>query len=402
MKGIIVGLDIGTTTVQAVVAQKTKTQIMPQVIGWSSVESRGLRRGAVIDIEEAASAIREAFDKALSHAGVKTDEAFVSIGSSQISVRPSRGVIIVSRADKEISQEDISRALGAAQALPVNPNREIIHVLPRQFSVDNEVGIKDPLGMSGVRLEVDALILDCPTQALKNLRKAVSLAGIKLKEIVASPLASARAVLSRRQKELGTLVLDIGGGTCGMVIFEEGDILHTHLLPLGSSHVTHDLALGLRTSVDVAEEVKKHHGSALIETVSSRDVVDLNKLGGESSVARKEIAMICEARFTEIFEMAQKELKRIDRAGMLPGGVVLVGGGSKLPRLVKLAKKELGLPAQLGIAQEIMGPEELTHDQMWAAAFGLVLWGSDDTIVERVSSGRSWQNFVNWLQNFIP
>lgn len=399
---IIVSLDIGTTTIQAVVAQKNKTQIAPQVIGWSLVESRGLRRGAVVDIEEAALVIREAFDKALSHAGVKSDEAFVSIGASQISVRPSKGIVIVSRADKEITQEDISRALSAAQALPMNPNREIIHILPRHFSVDGEGGIKDPIGMSGVRLEVDALVIDCPISALKNLRKAVNLAGVKIREMVAAPLAAARAVLSRRQKELGTLVMDIGGGTTGMVVFEEGDILHTNVLPIGASHVTHDLALGLRTSVDIAEQTKRRHGSALAEVVSRRDIIDLTKLGGECSVPRREIAMICEARLSEIFELTQKELKRIDRAGMLPGGIILTGGGAKMPRLVKLAKSSLGLPAQLGVIQEILGPEELLQDSSWATAFGLILWGSDESVVQTVSSQSAWQNFINWLQNFIP
>lgn len=403
MKGnVIVGLDIGTTTIQAVVAQKSKTQVQPQIIGWSVVETRGLRKGVVVDIEEAASSIREVFDKALSHAGVKADEAFVSIGVGQMVVRPSRGVVIVSRADKEITRDDISRALSAAQAMPLNPNREIVHILPRQFSVDNEEGIKDPLGMSGVRLEVDALIIDFPMIALRNLRKAVSLSGIKLRELVASPLASARAILTQRQKELGTLVMDIGGSTSGLAVFEDGDILYAQILPWGSAHVTHDLALGLRTDVDIAELVKRNHGSALVETVSRKDIVDLSKLGGEFSVPRREISEICEARLSEIFDTVQKELKRINRAGMLPGGVVLTGGGAKIPRLVKLAKKILGLPSGLGVVQNITGPEELISDPLWASAFGLVLWGFDEVVSDRQVSDGPWSDFVNWLQNFIP
>jgi len=399
---IIIGLDIGTTSIQVVVASKKKMQEAPQIIGWGEANSRGVRKGVVVDIEEAASAIREAFQKAINHAGIKYNEAVVGIGGSNIFVRPSKGVVIVSRADREISKEDIQRALLQAEAIPASPNREILHNLAREWTVDGEHGIKDPLGMIGVKLEVDTLVIECGASALKNLRKAVSLAGVKVKELVLSPLAVSYAVLSPRQKELGTLVLDIGGSTTGLVIFEEGDIFHAAILGIGSSHVTHDLVYGLQVDVDMAEKIKRIHGSALAESTSSRDMVDLKKLGGESSIQRREIATICEARFSEIFEMVQKELKRAGKASMLPGGVVLTGGGSRIPRLDKLAKKELSLPISRGVAQKILGPEEITQDPVFSTALGLVIWGFDETFNRVIIDSSNSSGFIGWLKNFIP
>ncbi len=399
---IIIGLDIGTTSIQVVVASKKKMQEAPQIIGWGEANSRGVRKGVVVDIEEAASAIREAFQKAINHAGIKYNEAVVGIGGSNIFVRSSKGVVIVSRADREISKEDIQRALLQAEAIPASPNREILHNLAREWTVDGERGIKDPLGMIGVKLEVDTLVIECGASALKNLRKAVSLAGVKVKELVLSPLAVSYAVLSPRQKELGSLVLDIGGSTTGLVIFEEGDIFHAAILGIGSSHVTHDLVYGLQVDVDTAEKIKRIHGSALAESTSSRDMVDLKKLGGESSIQRRDIAIICEARFSEIFEMVQKELKRVGKASMLPGGVVLTGGGSRIPRLDKLAKKELSLPISRGVAQKILGPEEITQDPVFATALGLVIWGFDETFNRVIIDNSNISGFIGWLKNFIP
>lgn len=399
---IIIGLDIGTTSVQVVAARKSKNQETPQVIGWAEVPSRGVRRGAVVDIEAAAAAIREAWQKAISHAGIKHNEAVVGVGGNNIFVRPSKGVVIVSRADREISREDIQRALVQAEAIPASPNREILHNLAREWIVDGERGVKDPLGMSGVKLEVDTLIIECGASALKNLRKAIALAGVKIKELVLSPLAASYAVLSPRQKELGTLVLDIGGSTTGMVVFEEGDIFHAAILGLGSAHTTHDLVYGLRVDVDTAEKIKKLHGSALSESTSSRDMVDLKKLGGDTSIQRREIAVICEARFSEIFEAVQKELKKVGRASMLPGGAVLTGGGSKIPRLDKLAKKDLSLPVSRGVAQKILGPEEIVQDPIFATALGLIIWGFDETYNRIIPDDSVSSGVLGWIKNLIP
>jgi len=401
---LIIGLDIGTTSIQVVVASKKRTQETPQIIGWGEAPSQGIRRGVIVDIESAAAAIREAFQKAINHAGIKYGEAIVSMSGDNVYVRPSRGVIIVSRVDREISREDIQRALAQAEAIPATPNREILHNLPREWTVDGERGIKDPLGMTGVKLEVDALIVEVGAQSLKNLRKAVNLSGIKIKELVLSPLAASYAVLSPRQKELGTLALDIGGSVTGLVIYEEGDIYHAGILKYGSAHVTHDLVYGLQVDVDTAEKIKKMHGSALVESTSSKDMVDLKKLGGENSIQRREIATICEARLSEILELAQKELKKVGRSSMLPGVVVLTGGGSKIPRLDKLAKRELGLPVSRGVAQKISGPEEIVQDPIFATALGLVIWGFDETYKSGVgNSDETRGGFLDWFKKtFIP
>ena len=399
---IIIGLDIGTTSVQVIVASKKKNQEAPQVIGWIEVPSRGVRRGVVVDIEEAAAVIRAPFQKAISHAGIKCNEAIVGVGGSNIFSRPSKGVVIVSRADREISREDIQRALVQAEAIPASPNREILHNLAKEWAIDGDRGIKDPLGMSGVKLEVDTLIIESAAPALKNLRKAVNLAGIKIKELVLSSLAASYAVLSSRQKELGTLALDIGGSTTGMIVFEEGDIYHAAILGLGSTHATHDLVYGLQVDIDTAEKIKKLHGSALAESTSSRDMIDLKKIGGDNSIQRREVAVICEARFSEIFETVQKELKKVGRASMLPGGAVLTGGGSKIPRLDKLAKKDLSLPVSRGIAQKIVGPEEIIQDPVFATALGLVIWGFDETYNRVITDDSVSSGVLGWLKNFIP
>ena len=395
---IIIGLDIGTTSIQAVVGSKQKTQEVPRVIGWGEAVSCGMHRGVVANIEEAAPAIREAFQKAVNHAGVQCNEAVVSISGKHIFVRPSKGLVVASRADREVTREDIQRALIQAEATP-NSNREILHNLIKKWTIDGEE-VKDPLGMTGVQLEVDTLVIEGGKPALKNLRKAVNLAGIKIKELVLSPLAASYAVLNPRQKGLGTLVLDIGGSTTGIVIFEEGGIFHAAILELGSAHATHDLVYGLQVDVDTAEKVKQLHGSALAENISLRDKVDLKKLGGEDSIPLHDIAVICEARFSEIFEMVQKELKRVGKASMLPGGVVLTGGGSRIPRLDKLAKKYLSLPVSRGVAQNIMGPEEIIQDPAFTTALGLVIWGFDKNLTTPKDSSAS--RIIKWLKNFIP
>ena len=399
---IVIGLDVGTTSVQVVVASKKKMQEAPQIIGWCEAISKGVRKGVIVDIEEAASSIREAFKKATNHAGIKYNEAVVGVGGNNIFVRPSKGVVIVSRADREISKEDIQRALIQAEAIPASPNREILHNLAREWTVDGERGIKDPLGMTGIKLEVDTLIIECGTPALKNLRKAVSLAGIKIKELVLSPLASSYAVLNPRQKELGTLVLDIGGSTTGMVIFEEGDIFHAAILGLGSAHVSHDLVYGLQVDIDTAEKIKMLHGSALVESTSSRDMVDLKKLGGESSIQRSEIAVICEARFSEIFECSPERIKESRQGLYASRRHSFDRRRSKVPRLDKLAKKELSLPCSRGVAQKILGPEEITQDPAFATVLGLVIWGFDETFTRVAVDDTVPSGIMGWLKNFIP
>ncbi len=370
----IVGLDIGTSNVRCVVAQFKDEKTKPQILGIGQIPSFGLRRGAVVDVEEAVKGVAAAIEGAERTSGFTIEDALVNVGGSDIEARQSKGVIAVSRADGEISREDTGRAVSAASAISLPQNREIIHILPQCFTVDGQDAIKDPVGMSGVRLEVDVLLVDGSTPYLKNLRKCLDESGIESPDLVAGPLAAASAVLSKRQKELGALVLDIGGGTTGLAVFEEGEILHTMVLPVGGASITNDIAILLRTSVDVAEKVKMEFGTCLPGEVNKKEMINLEKLGGEGEYSKHEVAEIIEARVAEMAELVNGELKKIDREGLLPAGVILVGGGAKLPGLCDLFKEKLKLPAQVGFPSGFDGVIEKIDDPSFATAAGLILW----------------------------
>lgn len=410
---IISALDVGTQQVRAVIAQVRPTSAehpeqKPQILGVGQAPSAGVRKGLVVDLNETAESIRKAVANCQRSSGFSFGSAYVSVGGSQINSRESRGVVAVSRADNEISQEDTERAINAASAVSLPQNREILHILPRRYIVDDEPAIKDPVGMHGVRLEVDTLIIEVADPYWKNLNKAVQEAGVRVKDWVLAPLASALAVVSRRQKELGVLVLDMGGGTCGLTVFEEGDIIHSHVLPIGSSHITNDIAIGLRTSVDVAEKIKVEYGSTLPSEISKKEIIDLAKLGDEDiRVPRKKLAEIIEARVDEILDLVNKELKKIDRQGLLPGGVVLVGGGAKLPGLVDFTKEKLGLPAQIGFPQEIEGVVDQIDDPVFANVCGLIFWGIRDYQIDGVGrisqiGAGLWQKIKRLFRSFLP
>lgn len=409
----IVGLDIGTCHIRTIVAKTRKDQNKPQVIGIGQASSAGLRRGIVVDIEETTKNIIQSIRQAEQTSGCPIERVYVSLGGHHITCQTSKGVVAVSRADGEISEEDVERAINAASAISIPPNREILHVVPRNFIVDEQAGIKDPVGMSGVRLEVDTLIIEGATPFIKNLNKCVTEANLQIEGLVLAPLAAARAVLTKRQKELGVLVLDLGGGTAGLTVFEEGDMIYSHILPIGAAHITNDIAIGLRTDIDLAEKIKLEYGSALASEISKKDQIDLSKLGQEEEglVSRLEIAEIIEARISEIFDLVNKNLKKIDRQGLLPAGVVLLGGGAKMPGLVDLAKEKLKLPAQIGFPLEIGGLVNQIDDPAFATAVGLIFWAQD--VQERgqgqrfplaglSSFNRTIHQIKNWFRGFLP
>jgi len=406
----IVGLDVGTCFVRTVVAKHKTGQAKPHIIGIGQANSSGLRRGVVVDVEEATKSINESVQEAKRSCGYPVEQVYVSIGGNHISSLTSKGVVAVSRADEEVSEEDVSRAINAAAAVSVAPNREILHIIPRSFSLDDQTGIKDPVGMNGVRLEVDAIVIEGGTPHIKNITKAVQEAGLEIVGLIASPLASSRAVLAKRQKELGVLVLDLGGGTAGLTIFEEGDIVHNYILPIGSSHVTNDIAIGLRSDIDLAEKIKLEYGTSLATEINKKDAINLAKLSLEEkgTVSRLEVAQIIEARLCEVLDLTNKELKRVDRQGLLPAGVVLVGGGAKMPGLVDLTKDKLKLPAQIGFPIELEGVVEEVDDPSFATAVGLVLWGIDVS-ADRGHQGLSLSGgsgilskIINWIKGFLP
>lgn len=400
---IFAGLDVGSHTIQAVVVQKKNSDQKLRILGVGQVLTQGVRKGVVVDIEEASKSIRLCLDQAEKNSGHKIIKVALSLGSPFISSRLSRGVVAVSRADQEISEEDISRVVKAAEAISLPPNREIIHVIPREFIVDSEGGIRDPLGMRGVRLEVNALIIDGFTPFIRNLLKAVEIAGVKHSVLILSTLAASRSCLSKRQKELGVAILDIGASTTGLSVFEEDTLLLTQILPVGAGHITNDLAIGLRTAIDVAERIKLEYGISLPQVVSKKEIIQLDKFGLEKQViSRKEIASIIEARLLEIFDLVNKELRSIGREGRLPAGVVILGGGTKMPGLVELAKSKLKLPVQIGFPQEgISGFTEKVDDPAFSTAVGLVLWESD---FEEKEKGESniLKLFKKWFRVFLP
>jgi cell division protein FtsA len=410
---IIIGIDIGSSNIRVAVGEQGKEPGMPfQILGVGQAKALGMRKGVVADLEETIKNIKEAVAGAERTSGIKIESATVSLGGDHLSCRSSRGVIAVSRADGEISREDTDRAVRAAAAISLGANREIIQVIPKNFLVDSQQSIADPVGMRGVRLEVDVLILDGATPFIKNLIKAVGEAEVDIEALVPSPLAAARAVLDRRQKELGALVLDLGSGTTGFCVFEEGEILDSCVLPVGSGHITNDLAIGLRTGIDVAEKIKLEFGSVLPDEINKKDMINLEKLGGEpGSISRQRVAEIIEARVAEIFDLAHKRLKEIDRAGLLPSGVILVGGGAKLPGLVDLAKQRLRLPSQVGFPVNFEGVIEQIDDPSFATVLGLILCaeeqggqlqGRQSDMFDFSSLAPVVNKFKNWFKSFLP
>lgn len=416
---IIAGIDVGSANVRTVIVQIFPGEELPRVIGVGVSESMGIRKGMIVDLEEAVKAVNDSVDKAERGAGVSVKSAAVSIGGNHIASQSSKGVIAVGRADGEVTEDDIERVISAAQAISIPPNREIIHIIPRSYSLDDQKNIKDPLGMNGVRLEVDAMIIEGSAPVVKNLQKSIEQAGIEIGEFVLAPLAAAKVVLSRRQKELGVVLVDIGGGTTAIAVYEENDLLHTAILPVGGSHITNDLAIGLRTSIDVAEKVKIEFGNALPRDINKKEDINLAEIdpNEEGMVSRHHVAEIIEARLEEIFNMVNKELKMIARDKLLPGGAVLAGGTAKLPGAVDLAKNILGLPAQTGFPTRLSGLVDKIDEPSFATAVGLIIWGMENAdrgprgggffrkkIAGRIGDnmGGTVEHMKKWLGKFLP
>jgi len=401
---IITGLDIGTNKVRVVVAS-VKDETKPRIIGVGESNSSGMRKGVVVDIEEMTASIKKAVEQAERGSGASIDKAYVGIGGSHIQAKSSKGAVAVSRADEEVSQEDTARAINNASAVSLDPNREVIHIIPRDFSIDGQEGIQDPRGMTGVRLEVDTLIVEGLSPNIKNLRKCLENAKVHVQDLVLDVLAASQSVLTRKQKELGVLLLDLGAGTVGMTVYEEKKLLHVHVLPIGSAHITNDIAIGLRSSIETAERVKLDYGSCLPDEISKKDEIDLSKIDDkEEGIAnRKEIAKIIEARTEEIFSLVNKELKKINREGLLPSGAVLVGGGAKTPGIIDLAKEKLKLPVQLSFPQGIDGLVDKVDDPTYATAVGLIFWALEMENKDVMPSSIKTVNKIKgWFRNFLP
>jgi cell division protein FtsA len=368
-----VGLDIGTSAVRCVVGTVNQADAKPSVIGHGSAPNQGVRKGVVVHIDDTAEAIVQAVTEAERVSGIQITQATLNINGAHVSGMNSRGVIAISAANREITDEDRMRVEEAATVVKLPPNREIIQVFAKNYSLDGQPNIKDPVGMHGVRLEVDTHIVSASSPNIRNLNMALGKAQIAASNTVVSSLAAAEAVLSRQQKEAGTVLLDIGAGTTNLVVVEDGEIQYVSVLPIGGLHITNDLAIGLKTDLDIAEAAKINHASLGHSGQAKKGVVYVERDDERHAFKAGDVYMIVEARIEELFEIVNKELQKIHRAKKLPGGVVLVGGTSKLPGIAEFAREQLQLPARLGKLQTIGGLIDTVDDPAYSTAVGLML-----------------------------
>lgn len=370
---IVVGLDIGTTKICAIVAEVTE-EGMVNIIGVGSSPSRGLRKGVVVNIESTVESIKRAVDEAELMAAVQIESVYTGIAGSHISGENSTGVVALKK--EEVTNDDVQRAIEAARMMAVIPqDRRILHVLPREFMVDDQDGIRDPLGMSGTRLEVDVHIITGAVTSAQNIIKSVNRAGLDVVDIVLQPLASSEAVLSPEERELGVAMVDLGGGTTDLAIFVEGSIRHTAVLPIGGQHLSTDLAIGLRTPQAEAEKIKIRHGVALEEMVNEEERVEVPSVGERPArtVSRKYLAEIIEPRVEEMFDLVHREIIRTGYEAMLAAGVVITGGTSMLDKMPEAAERVLDLPVRRGVPNGVGGLRDIVSSPMYATGVGLIL-----------------------------
>lgn len=388
MSRYAVGLDIGTTTVRCVVGHVEGAQASPTIIGVGECANTGMRKGTVVNLVNTASSIDKALELAERMSGHQINTATISVNGSHIVGMSSKGVIAVGSQDHEINEDDLRRVEEAATVVQLPANREILEVTPRSYQLDGQDNIKDPLGMTGVRLEVDAHVITALAPHLKNLHKACEMTETQSVATIVAGLAAARAVVSDQQTENGVVLIDMGGSTTNLAVYEEGDLQHVAVLPVGSVNITNDLAIGLKTELDIAERVKLEHAVAVAS--ARRDnketvVVKADKATHEFAVA--DIDMIVDARLEEIFELVNKELKSIGRVAKLPGGAVLTGGGANLAGIADYAKQALQLSARIGVPAEFAGVGEKIRDASWSAAVGLMLIDLEGTGVHHNHGG---------------
>lgn len=407
---VVASLDIGSSKIRTVVGILDPENPVINIIGVGIAPSTGLRKGSVIDVEETINSISSSLEDAERMAGEPINHVFLGIGGNQIESINSRGVIAVSQQENEIGEDDVDRVLEAAQAVTIPSNRRILRIIPKTFTVDEQKGIKYPVGMTGIRLEVETHIVTGFEPAIKNLEKCVLQSGVDIDDIIPTCLAPAESVLSKRQKELGVVVVDIGCGGTAISVFEDGSTLHTAVIPVGGENVTNDIAIGLRTSIDTAEKIKIEYGTTIPEDVNDRETIDLSLLSKIDThlVSKKQVVEIIQARYQEIFLLVKDELIRIHRDGMLPAGVILTGGGSKIPGAIDLAREILNLPAQIGFPQNYDGVVDKIDDPAYATSIGLLIWGSrfegrrHHGGIGKLNLKKNLSGVKNWFKALFP
>jgi len=369
---VLVGLDIGTTKICAIVGEITDEGI--DIIGIGTHPSKGLRKGVVVNIDATVASIKRAIEEAEHMAGCEISTVYTGIAGGHIKAFQSHGVVAVK--DKEVRPQDVDRVIEQAKAVAIPLDREVIHVLPQEFVVDDQDGIKDPIGMSGVRLEAKALIVTGAVSSAQNIVKCAQRTGLNVSDIVLQPLASSLATLCEDEKELGVCLVDIGGGTTDIAIFHDGAIRHTAVISLGGNHITNDVAIGLRTPTHEAERIKKQYGHANAKKVDGVETIEVPSVGGGAPriLSRHILAEIIEPRVEEIFMLVQHEIQRAGMEELLASGVVITGGSTLLEGMAEMAEEVLGMPVRRGMPRHIGGLVDVVKSPMYATAVGLVIY----------------------------
>jgi len=401
-ENVLVGLDLGTTKVCAIVGE-VKEEGQVDIIGIGISPSHGLKKGVVVNIDSTVESIKKAVQEAELMAGVEINSVFVGISGGHIKGINSRGVAAIK--NREVGAADVARAIDGARAVNIPMDQQILHVLPQEFIIDDQDGIKDPHGMSGTRLDVKVHIITGAVTAIQNIVKSCSRAGLHVNDLVLQPLASSRAVLTTEEQELGVVVVDIGGGTTDLAFFLEGSLWHTEVLPIGGNHLTNDIAIGLRTPASEAEKIKIKYGCALSSLVKSEDTLDVPSVGGRPPrlLSRQILCEIIEPRVEELFGMVQQRLKKTGFEDMFASGVVLTGGTALMEGVQDSAERFLGLPIRRGTPRNIGGLMDVVNSPIYATGVGLVLYGAENQ-QEMPRSFRgigSLGRFWKWLGEYI-
>lgn len=404
---IVVGLDIGTTKICALVAEISKSGEI-EIVGIGTHPSNGLRKGVVVNIESTVNSIKKAVEEAELMAGVEFDSVYAGIAGGHIRGFNSHGVVAVK--DREVTAKDIQRAVDAATAVAMPLDREVIHVLPQEFIVDDQDGIRDPLGMSGVRLEVKVHIVTGAVTSAQNIIKSCNRAGLNVKDIVLQQLASSEAVLTPDEKELGVALVDIGGGTTDLAIYYQGSIKHTSVIALGGNHVTNDIAVGLRTPTKEAEMIKRRFGCACALLVKANETVEVPSVGGRESrvLSRKILSEIIQPRVEEIFTLIRQEIKRSGIEDLIASGIVVTGGASIMEGIQNIGEQVFELPVRIGNPSGVGGLVDIVNSPIYSTAVGLVLYGSRNRERRGLGGGSDDRMFYKiikrmkeWVQEFF-
>lgn len=377
MEQIIFALDIGTTKICALVGEVRQGRL--QIIGMGMAPARGMRKGVVMDVNETSTAVAKALEQAEQTSGYSLSQALISLAGEHVSSSNNRGATAIDRSNNGVTTDDISRALAASQDIVVPPNRQIIHLIPRSYAIDEQDGIRNPIGMHGYKLEVETHIITAATPAILNLARCVENVNIRPEAFVLNALASGEAVLEPNEREMGVIVADIGGGTTDIALYMQGVVWHTKVIPVGGYHITNDIAIGLRAPYEVAEQVKIQHGDCRPAQIDPNFLFTVEPFGGEKiQVGRQDLATVIEARVEEIFQMILQEIRRSGYDGLLPAGIVLTGGTAQLRGITEVAERVLNVPARVARPKNIVGMVENLNSPAYATGIGLLHWARED------------------------